>query len=144
LSASLPIDIAEAVVTELNAGAFSQALNAMRHYRPQFELAELKTLRASVVPKGIVTTSLGRTSNQHDVSVDVAVQKKVDPTDTPALDALMVLVGEVADFLRLRRLSALPTAIWSKTENVPIYSSEHLESKQVFTSLLTFTFRVVR
>lgn len=143
MSTSLPIDVAEAVVTELNAGTFNQALSAARHYRPQFELAELKTLRTSVVPRAIVTTSLGRTSNQHDVSVDVAVQKKVDPSDTAALDGLMALVGEVADFFRLRRLSALPTAIWSKTENVPIYSPEHLESKKVFTSLLTFTFRVV-
>lgn len=144
MSASLPIDVADAVVTELNGGTFSQALSATRHYCPQFELAELKTLRTSVVPKGIVTTSLGRTSNQHDVSVDVAVQKKVDPNDSSALDGLMVLVGEVAEFFRLRRLTALPSAIWSKTENAPIYSPEHLESKQVFTSVLTFTFRVVR
>lgn len=144
MSASLPIDVADAVVTELNGGTFSQTLNAVRHYRPQFELAELKMLRTSVVPKGMVTTSLGRTSNQHDVSVDVAVQKKVDPSDATALDGLMLIVGEVADFFRLRRLTALPAAIWSKTENVPIYAPEHLESKQVFTSVLTFTFRVVR
>ena len=144
MSASLPIDVAESVVAELNGASFSQPLVAARHYRPQFDLAELKTLRVSVVPKGIVITGLGRSSNQHDVSVDVAVQKKVDPTDTAALDALMVLVGEIADFFRLRRLSSFPAALWSKTENVPIYSPDHLETKQVFTGLLTFTFRIVR
>jgi hypothetical protein len=37
----------------------------------------------------------------------------------------------------------MPSAMWVKTENLPIYSPEHLETKQVFTSLLTFTFRVV-
>lgn len=144
---SLISAIADAVVAELNgaaAGTFVQAFTAARHYRPQFDLAELKTLRVSVVPKGIAITGLMRSANQHDVSVDVAVQKKVNPTDSAELDGLMTLVEQIADYLRLRRLTALPTALWTKTDNVPVYSPEHLETKQVFTSVLTLTFRVVR
>jgi len=144
---SLITTIADALVTELNgapAGTFAQAFAAARHYRPQFDLAELKTLRVSVVPKGIVITGLMRSANQHDVSVDVAVQKKVNPTDSAELDGLMTLVEQIADFFRLRRLAALPQALWTKTDNLPVYSPEHLEQKQVFTSVLTFTFRVVR
>ena len=144
---SLITAIADAVVTDLNgaaAGTFAQAFTAARHYRPQFDLAELKTLRVSVVPKGIAITGLMRIANQHDVSIDVAVQKKVNPTDSAELDGLMTLVEQIADYFRLRRLTALPTALWTKTENVPVYAPEHLEQKQVFTSVLTFTFRVVK
>ena len=144
---SLITAIADAVVTDLNgaaAGTFAQAFTAARHYRPQFDLAELKTLRVSVVPKGIAITGLMRSANQHDVSVDVAVQKKVNPADSAELDGLMALVEQIADYFRLRRLTALPTALWTKTDNVPVYAPEHLEQKQVFTSVLTFTFRVVR
>jgi hypothetical protein len=144
---SLITSIADAVVTDLNgaaAGTFAQTFTAARHYRPQFDLAELKTLRVSVVPKGIAITGLMRIANQHDVSIDVAVQKKVNPTDSAELDGLMTLVEQIADYFRLRRLTALPTALWTKTENVPVYAPEHLEQKQVFTSVLTFTFRVVR
>lgn len=144
---SLITTIADAVVTELNgapAGAFNQAFTAARHYRPQFDLAELKTVRVSVVPKGIGITGLMRNANQHDVAIDVAVQKKVNPADAAELDGLMLLTEQIADFFRLRRLSALPEALWTKTDNVPVYSPEHLETKQVFTSVLTLTFRVVR
>ena len=144
---SLVTAIADAVVTDLNvaaAGTFAQTFTAARHYRPQFDLAELKTLRVSVVPRGIAITGLMRSANQHDVSVDVAVQKKVNPAGSAELDGLMTLVEQIADHFRLRRLTALPTALWTKTDNVPVYAPEHLEQKQVFTSVLTFTFRVVR
>lgn len=144
---SLITIIADAVVTELNgapSGTFAQAFTAARHYRPQFDLAELKTVRVSVVPKGIGITGLMRSANQHDVSIDVAVQKKVNPADAAELDGLMLLTEQIADFFRLRRLAALPQALWTKTDNLPVYSPEHLEQKQVFTSVLTFTFRVVR
>ena len=137
---SLPIAVADAVVAELVAADFA----AQRHYRPQFELAELKNLRISVVPRGITITSLGRNLNQHDITVDVAVQKKVDASDTQALDELMNMVQRIADLLRLKRLSAMPAAAWSKTENAPIWSSAHLESKGVFTSVLSITFRVAQ
>lgn len=144
---SLITAIADAIVADLNgaaAGTFAQTFTAARHYRPQFDLAELKTLRVSVVPKGIAITGLMRSANQHDVSVDVAVQKKVNPADSAELDGLMTLVEQIADYFRLRRLTALPTALWTKTDNVPVYAPEHLEQKQVFTSVLTFTFGVVR
>jgi len=144
---SLVIAIAAAVVAELNsapAGTFVQPFTAMRHYRPQFDLTQLKTLRVSVVPRGISITGLMRQANQHDTSVDVAVQKKVNPADVAELDGLMLLSEQIADFFRFRRLTSLPEALWTKTENVPVYSPEHLETKQVFTSVLTLTFRVVR
>ena len=37
----------------------------------------LKTLKVTVVPKGIEIVNITRQANQNDVSVDVAVQKKV-------------------------------------------------------------------
>ncbi len=149
---SLVVDVAEAVVAALNtapAETFQQPLVAERQYKPEYDLAQLKTLRVTVVPRKIEIASLGRNVNQHDVAVDVAVQKKVASTSTQELDPLMALVEQIADYLRLRRLTlgkdgAGGSALWVKTENVPIYSPEHLEQKQVFTSVLTVTFRVAR
>src|SRR4051794_4002799 len=133
----LPIDIADAVVAALNTaanGTFGQAFSAARAYRPQFDLVELKTLRVTVVPKALEITSLSRTANQNDVAVDVAVQKKVTVGDLAELDGLMALVEEIGDYFRFKRLPAFPTALWTKTENNPVYAPEHLEQKQVFTS----------
>lgn len=151
MSQALLIDLADALVSELNAeaanpggGSLGETFVSQRFYRPQFELPELKELKVSVVPKGITITSLGRTSNQNDAAVDVAVQKKVDPADAAELDGLMLLVEKIADFFRLRRLTEMPTAAWIKAENVPVYSTEHLEQHRVFTSVLTLTFMIVR
>jgi len=137
-------DIADAVVQELNGHTFSQALTAVRHYRPIFDLAQMQDLHVTVVPKGLAIERLDRSRNQHDVQVDIAVQKKCQAADNAELDPLMALVEEIADFFRLRRLTAWPEAVWIRTENVPIYAPEHLDELRQFTSVLTLTFRVVR
>jgi len=137
-------DIADAVVAELNAGTFSQAFEAKRYYRPVFDLAEMKDLHVSVVPRGVTIERADRSRNQHDVQIDVAVQQKFQSGDAAELDPLMALVEEIADFFRLRRLAAYPDAVWVKTENVPVYAQEHIEEFRQFTSVLTLTFRVVR
>lgn len=149
---SLVISVANAIVEVLNAasaGTFTQGFAAERQYKPEYDLAQLKTLRVTVVPKKVEIASLGRNVNQHDVSVDVAIQKKVASAGVEELDPLMALVEQIADYLRLKRLvlgkdGGEGSAIWVKTENSPIYSPEHLEQKQVFTSVLTVTFRVAR
>jgi len=137
-------DIADAVVAELNGHTFSQALTAVRYYRPVFDLGEMQTLHVSVVPKGVTIERADRSRNQYDFAIDVAVQKKFETGDAAELDPLMSLVEEIADFFRLRRLTSYPDAIWVRTDNVPVYAPEHLEEFRQFTSVLSLTFRVAR
>ena len=137
-------DIADAVVAELNGHEFSQTFTAQRFYRPVFDLAEMSALHVSVVPRGMTIERLDRSRNQHDMQIDIAVQKKCQACDNAELDVLMALVEEIADFFRLRRLAPYPSAVWVRTENVPVYAPEHLEEYRQFTSILTLTFRVVR
>ena len=82
-------DIAEAVKDELNGGSFSQTFTAERHYKPAFDLPDMKTLHVTVVPKGLDMQATTRTSAQHDVQIDVAVQKKFTAGDNAELDPLM-------------------------------------------------------
>ena len=137
-------NIADAVMAELNGHTFSQALTAVRYYRPVFDLGEMQTLHVSVVPKGVTIERADRSRNQYDFAIDVAVQKKFEAGDAAELDPLMTLVEEIGDFFRLRRLAAYPDAVWVRTDNVPVYAPEHLEEFRQFTSVLTLTFRVVR
>ena len=51
---------------------------------------------------------------------------------------------DLADLLRLKRLSGMNVAAWVRTENAPIYALEHLEQQRVFTSVLTVTYRIVQ
>ena len=137
-------DIADAVAAEINVGSFSQPVSATREYLPAFELADMQTLRVTVVPKSVTTLPGGRAPNQYDYAIDVAVQKKLDAADNTEIDELMTLVDELADHLRFKRLTDYPNAAWLKTENQPVYAQEHLQELRQFTSILTFTFRVMR
>ena len=140
-------DIADAVVAQLNATEFSQSFKANRSYLPRFDLAEMKDLHVTVVPKGVVILPGTRAHNQHDFQIDVAVQKKLATGADEEIDALMTLVDEIADHFRMKRLEGFegfPSAVWTKTEHAPIYAQEHLEQLGQFTSVMTLTFQVMR
>ncbi|MCE5280337.1 MAG: hypothetical protein ABFD92_07845 [Planctomycetaceae bacterium] len=143
------IDIADAVAAALNAHTFSAPLTARRSYRPVFDLKEMKTLHVTIVPKGAEMTAAGRGLEQTDVQIDVAVQKKLSAdtaAETGEIDALMGLVEQIAAVIRQKRRFALHgggDAVWIKTDNVPIFSQEHLGEMRQFTSVLTLTLRVI-
>lgn len=135
--------IADAVVAQLNATAFSQPVAAERHYLPQFELSEMTELRVSVVPRSVTSKGLDRNRDSFDYKIDVAVQQKLDPTPGN-LDALVALVEEIADHFRSEPLASYPQTRCTEVENVPVYAVEHLDEFRQFTSVLTLTFRVWR
>jgi hypothetical protein len=153
------IDIADAVVTELNATTFSapydSSVAALRSYLPQYDLKDMDTLHVTVVPKGVVVASdvSSRAHQQHDYQIDVAVQKKPalssdGSLDNDALDALSVLVEEIADHFRAGagtgRLPGRTPVMCQGVEYVAVYDPESLQKFTQFTSLLTFTFRRMR
>lgn len=135
--------LADAVVEQLNATAFSQPVVAVRHYQPCFELAEMTELRVSVVPRSVASKALDRNRDGFDYRIDVAVQRKIEPT-AGNLDALMELVEEIADHFRSHPLAGFPQARCTEVANEPVYAMEHLEELRQFTSVLTLTYRVWR
>jgi hypothetical protein len=134
--------IAEAIVTALNGHAFSQPFTAERAYLVERTLPELATLRVTVAANAVEMTTAGRGLAQEDIQIDVAIRKRVDPADNAEMDALMRLVAEIANFIRAT--GRFNDAAWVKTENMPIYSPEHLGELRQFTSVLTLTLRVMQ
>lgn len=141
---SVILDIADAVVASLNAGSFALQFQAERKYQPVFELPDLQTLHVSVVPKSLAITIAARDSGYFDSAIDIGVQKKVNPEQPDELDALMNLVEQIADHLRMKRLENAPGAIWLGIANEPVFAPEHLDQHRQFTSVLTVTYRVRR
>jgi hypothetical protein len=138
------LDIADAVVDDLNAGSFSLPFTATRAYVPRFDLPDMADLRVTVVPKGLAIATASRADHQHDYRVDVGVQQKFEEGDAAELDPLMGLVEEIADMFRGAALETDPAAVCVAVENGPIYAQEHMREKRLFTSILTLTFRVWR
>ncbi len=137
------IQIADAVVAQLNAATFSQPLSAARDYAPSFKLPDMKSLHVTVVPRGMSSASLDRSRDAFSYEIDVAVQMKTDSAQA-TLDALMSLVEEIADHFRTERLGSFPGARCVDVKNAPVFSPEHLDEFRQFTSVLTLTFRLVR
>jgi hypothetical protein len=143
------IEIADAVVAVMNAAMLSQPLTAQRHYLPEFDLPDMDTLHVSVVPAELDEEIADRSCDLAEYKIHVAVQKRVSQQnppglDTLAIDGLMRLVQEIDDLFRHKALPGYEQARWCKTENKPIYDPKHLKEHGQFTSLLVFTFRVIR
>ena len=143
------LEIADAVVAALNSARLSQAFEARRYYLPEFDLKDMDTLHVSVVPAELDEEIADRSRDRAEYKIHVAVQKRVAKKDPPgldqaAIDGLMQLVQEIDDLFRHKPLAGYTQASWAKTENKPIYDPKHLKENNQFTSLLVFTFRVMR
>ena len=135
--------VAEAVLAELNGATFSQPFTAVRSYLPRSDLAELKTLKVTVVPSGLTVVTASRGQSQQDVALDVAVQQKLSGENNADLDPLLALAEEIAAHFRGKRLTTFADAMWVKTEFKAIYAPDHIDQLRTFTSVVTLTFRVI-
>jgi hypothetical protein len=144
---ALIVDIMEAVVAEMNAaaaaGGFSELFEAVRGYAVQRTLTEFETLRVTVTPRPIEIEVDARDSHQHDYNVDIGVQKRVAPVSNETVDPLMTLMEEIADFWRGQVLDDPEAACIALEQAAPLFLP-HLKEMQLFTSVLTLTFRTRR
>ena len=71
----------------------------------------------------------------------MCIQRKLAQPDNSEMDSLMDLVEEIQTHVESTRLFG--DAVWVASENLPVFSQEHLANGRTFTSVLTFTFRKV-
>lgn len=143
MASSALIEIADAVVAELNAAAFSQPFTAQRVYVPNFSAQELTTLKVVIVPRGEEGSIANRSATQHEYTVDIGILKKVAQPTPDQIDPLMLLAQEIGDYFRFRTLSGR-TERWLKTEVRTPYSPEHVEQQRQFLAVLSLTFTGLR
>jgi len=133
------IDLVDLVVAGLNLQTWTVPFTATRTYRPVFDLKDMTTLRVSVVPKALVIAASSRASSMRDLVIDIGVQKKLIAAGQVDMDDLMDTTEEIETYLRANRVFG--NAMWTGTENSPVFSQEHLADLRQFTSVLTVTYR---
>lgn len=133
------LNLADAIVTDLNGHTFSQPFTAVRGYLPTFELPDLGDLKVTVVPKEDEGKLDTRASSLHDYSVEIGIQKKPPTIDNGELDPLMLLTQEVADFFLFGKQPGGAT-LFSSDIRI-LYLQEHLHKLRQFTSVVTLSFR---
>ena len=133
------IDVADAIVTELNGHSFSQPFTSVRGYLPTFDLTEMNELKVTVVPKEDDGKLDTRTASTHEYAIDIGIQKKPPAVENADLDPLMLLTQEIADHFLFGQQAAGATLI-APTVRI-LYLQEHLQKLRQFTSVVTLTFR---
>ena len=139
----LAIDIADAIVAELQGGSFSEPLTVTRRVLPEYELSELKALTVTVVPKSVGIANITRESSSYEVAVDIGIQQKIGKDTDAEVARLSGIVSELVTFLNRQKLASFPAAQFMKIANEPVYAPEHLSEKRLFTSIVTLTYRVM-
>lgn len=134
------IQLADAIVSDLNTHTFSQSFIAQRTYLPRWQLEELTSIRVSVVPKDDVGERASRSQWQEDYQLDVAIQQKLGTNETAEMDTLILFAQELADYFKTRN----PTgnlATLTAVAFAPLFDPEHLEKYKSLTTVITLTFR---
>jgi hypothetical protein len=134
------LELADAVVADLNAATLSQPFTAARAYLPRFKLEELATIRVTVVPKDDVGERASRSQWQEDYQLDVAIQQRLGANETAQMDGLILLGQELADHFKTRN----PTGELATLVSVafaPLFDPEHFEKHKTLTTVINLTFR---
>lgn len=139
----IALDIADAIVQELSGGTFTEPVTIVRRVLPEYELAELKNLTVTVVPKSVAITNTTRQSSSYEVVVDMGIQQKVGKDTDGEVLRLSGIVSQMVTFLNRRPLSGMPQARFKAIANDPVYAMEFLSEKRLFLSVVTVTYTVV-
>ena len=140
----LAIDIADAIVSELEAHTFSETLVVSCRVLPEFELAELKALSVTVVPKSVDIANITRQSSSFTVAIDIGIQQKIGKDTDTEVARLSGMVTEIVAFMNRRKLTNQPAAVFVSIANEPVYAPEHLSEKRLFTSIVTLHYKVIQ
>lgn len=133
---SVLFDLMDAVASELSAyGAVVEEI-------PEYELKDLKEEKVIVAPGGVEIPFETRSSVSEDYDIYVGFLKKI--RSDSEIRTLMNKVEQIrAEFHPgAGRLSGYSSAICIGVSNVPLYSEEHIRSKNLFLSVIKLTFRV--
>lgn len=134
------VEIADAVVADLNAHAFSRPFMAVRTYLPRYKLEDLADTQVSVVPKDDLGQRASRAQWQQDYKIDVAVQQKLGSNEQAQMDELLLLGQELTDYFKDRNPSG-NHAVLIECGYAPLFDPEHLEKHKTLTTVLNLTFR---
>ena len=153
--ASVLVQVADAIKTELDGGSFVRTFGCERNYADWDDaLEERDELRVDVVPFGHGAPELdSRGSTEYRCQVDVVVryrfgqpdQNEIGGIETARIDELVELVEQLHQHLcdpAERRFTNYTAATWWSTDVATSYARNHLRELRQFTAILRVTANV--
>lgn len=138
--------LADAVVTAINAGTYSRKVNAKRAWSTNWHLDELSSLHCGVMPGLHLGGVQNRAKFLWEYPVVVGFSQQVDKhIERDSVDGIVDVVEEVVDDVKLSQLTLENGVCASQfaVEYLRHADTEYLTEKGMFLSLVQFTYRVV-
>lgn len=148
-------DIADAIVTELNADPhtnFGVTFDASRSFAEWDEsLEDLDTLHVDVVPSKWETLLLDRgdgtgatTNIRHSVTMQIVVRKRFSRQSNERfrlgdIDAMLLLLQRINDFFVQNEPVGVSNANWSQSRIAAGYTRDHLRNNGQYTGVVEIT-----
>lgn len=128
----------------LNAATLSLPFVAVRGYVPVYELPGMTDLRVTVIPAAQLVTAFDlNRRHAFDCQIDVVVQQRAEPTAV-LCDPLMDLVEEIIDLFRVAGPLPGTAARNVGVANDTCFDRLELDTKRLFSSVVSLTFRLTR
>jgi hypothetical protein len=145
------LDLADEVVSNVNDLLIANHCDpiAVRQYNPIVNLKEMPDLRCVVYPaRNVSETDLTRKLRQHEFEIQILVQAKLGPPNTSQwnlqLDELIGLVDTMAEAFRTGNRLPNTLAYCVECDIEPIFAAEHIDQRNIFSSVINLTFRQER
>jgi len=139
-------DVADAVVTLLQANGFSEAA---RRYLPYHTVKDLADRQTSVIPKLDTLDDGARSGGDRVFDLSITVAQQVDPADNDAVDSLTDNVEtliEACDEGGFLREATPASTTWLEGPEFPrgvLYDPKLLDDKRVFLSAMTVRYELL-
>ena len=140
---SVIVDIADAVVAELNDHSFSKSFTATREYLPTHDLQTLTGLKVVAIPSETSIANESRSNTRDEHRIEIGVVAKLDAVDAETIDGYVALCEEIADYLKRRTLTDYENARPIGVEIEPVFDALTLDTHRVFLSVVSITYRVL-
>lgn len=137
---SLVIDIADAVVAELNAHTWTQepeSFTAARRYQPYLTPDDLTNLQVSVILRNYEGELYSRKVGRRLITLQILVQRELSDANADN-DPLIELAEEIADHFEQWKETGTG-AVCTSAQLSPIYAPDHVRDR-VVTSIVELQF----
>jgi hypothetical protein len=136
---TVAIAIAEKLIAKLNAGEFSQSVQAIRYYQPKFKLEQINELKVCVVPREVERNNFSRNTNEQRTTIQIGVLKRCEPNNA-SIDPLIQLTDEMALSLEDYEFQE-PHSIVTSVRIAPLFDPDLLDKNRQFTSIIEVSVR---
>ncbi len=149
------VQIAQALTDALRAKTFAQPCLVERAYDPEIDLEGLEArdkATLTVVPAGLKTEWETRADQDKEITIHVAVRKKLSASPEERLaecDALVLLAEEIQRALvgegpkGLNHLATEPDAVCTEAQVDLLWSPRQMRENGVFFALIVATYQLV-